>query len=108
ETVLLVGANGAGKSSTINAVIGLVRPVRGAIRLEGRDIAAIPCERRARLGIGYAPEGRRVFPSMTVQENVLSGAFGMGSAHQRRTLDWLVSVFPFLKERASQPAGQLS
>jgi branched-chain amino acid transport system ATP-binding protein len=108
ETVLLVGANGAGKSSTINAVIGLVRPARGAIRLDGRDIAAVPCERRARLGIGYSPEGRRVFPSMTVQENVLSGAFGMGRRHQRRALDWLVSVFPFLGERASQPAGQLS
>jgi branched-chain amino acid transport system ATP-binding protein len=109
ETVLLVGANGAGKSSTINAVIGLVRPARGAIRLDGKDLAAIPCERRARAaGIGYAPEGRRVFPSMTVVENVLSGAFGMGRRHQRETLDWLVSVFPFLKERASQPAGQLS
>ncbi|MBX6374976.1 MAG: ABC transporter ATP-binding protein [Acetobacteraceae bacterium] len=108
ETVLLVGANGAGKSSTINAVIGLVRPARGTIRLDGMDITAVACERRARLGIGYSPEGRRVFPTMTVVENVLSGAFGMGRRHQRQALDWLVSVFPFLAERASQPAGQLS
>jgi branched-chain amino acid transport system ATP-binding protein len=108
ETVLLVGANGAGKSSTINAVIGLVTPARGTLRLDGRDLGAIPCDRRAREGIGYSPEGRRVFPSMTVTENVLSGAFGMGRKHQRAALDWLVSVFPFLAERGTQPAGQLS
>jgi branched-chain amino acid transport system ATP-binding protein len=108
ETVLLVGANGAGKSSTINAVIGLVRTAGGSIRLDGKELTSIPCERRAREGIGYSPEGRRVFPSMTVAENVLSGAFGMGRRHQRESFDWLVSLFPFLAERASQPAGQLS
>ncbi len=108
ETVLLVGANGAGKSSTINAVIGLVAPARGSLRLDGKDLGAIPCDRRAREGIGYSPEGRRVFPSMTVTENVLSGAFGLGRKRQRAALDWLVSVFPFLAERGTQPAGQLS
>lgn len=108
ETVLLVGANGAGKSSTINAVIGLVPPTSGRIMFDGKDITAVPCERRARLGIGYSPEGRRVFPRLSVTDNVLSGAFGLGRAKQKEALDWLCSLFPLLAERAKQPAGQLS
>ncbi|MEJ0019801.1 MAG: ABC transporter ATP-binding protein [Acetobacteraceae bacterium] len=108
ETVLLVGANGAGKSSTINAIIGLVTVAGGRIVMDGRDLATVPCERRARLGIGYSPEGRRVFASLSVTDNVLSGAFGLGRARQREALEWLGSVFPLLRERAQQPAGQLS
>ena len=108
ETVLLVGANGAGKSSTINAVIGLVPAVGGRIMFDGAELSAVPCEQRARRGIGYAPEGRHVFANLTVTDNVLSGAFGRGRARQREALEWLCSVFPLLRERASQPAGQLS
>ena len=108
ETVLLVGANGAGKSSTINAIIGLVPAASGRIVLDGADLGRVPCERRARLGIGYSPEGRRVFPSLSVTDNVLSGAFGLGRVKQKQALDWLCSVFPLLSERAKQPAGQLS
>ena len=108
ETVLLVGANGAGKSSTINAIIGLVPPAGGRIVLDGRDLSSVPCERRARLGIGYSPEGRRVFASLSVTDNVLAGAFGLGRQRQREALEWLGSVFPLLRERAQQPAGQLS
>jgi len=108
ETVLLVGANGAGKSSTINAIIGLVPAASGRIVLDGADLGRVPCERRARLGIGYSPEGRRVFPSLSVTDNVLSGAFGLGRVRQKQALDWLCSVFPLLTERAKQPAGQLS
>lgn len=108
ETVLLVGANGAGKSSTINAIIGLVPADGGRIIFDGTDIGQVPCDRRARLGIGYSPEGRRVFPSLSVTDNVLAGAFGLGRTRQRQALDWLCSVFPLLTERASQPAGQLS
>jgi branched-chain amino acid transport system ATP-binding protein len=108
ETVLLVGANGAGKSSLINAVIGLAGATRGKVRFAGRDISALPCEARARAGMGYAPEGRRVFAAMSVADNVLSGACGRGAAAQREAWDWLSSLFPMLKERASQPAGQLS
>jgi len=108
ETVLLVGANGAGKSSTINAIIGLVPAAQGRILLDGQDIAGIPCERRARLGIGYSPEGRRVFPTMSVTDNVLSGAFGLGRRKQQEALEWLRSMFPLLVDRADQPAGQLS
>jgi branched-chain amino acid transport system ATP-binding protein len=108
ETVLLVGANGAGKSSTINAIIGLVPAAGGRIVFDGNDIGAIPCDRRARLGLGYSPEGRRVFASLSVTDNVLSGAFGLPRARQLEALTWLRSVFSLLNERASQPAGQLS
>ena len=108
ETVLLVGANGAGKSSTINAVIGLVPAAGGRIVFNGVDLNAVPCERRARLGIGYSPEGRRVFASLSVTDNVLSGAFGLGRVRQKEALDWLCSVFPLSVDRAKQPAGQLS
>jgi branched-chain amino acid transport system ATP-binding protein len=108
ETVLLVGANGAGKSSTINAIIGLVPAAKGRIILDGTDLTRIPCDRRARLGIGYSPEGRRVFATMSVTDNVLAGAFGLGRRRQHEALNWLRSVFPLLTERADQPAGQLS
>jgi branched-chain amino acid transport system ATP-binding protein len=108
ETVLLVGANGAGKSSTINAIIGLVPAAAGRIVFDGNDLGSVPCESRARLGIGYSPEGRRVFPTLSVTDNVLAGAFGLGRAKQQEALTWLRSMFPLLVERAEQPAGQLS
>src|SRR3954471_4775391 len=82
ESVLLVGSNGAGKSSLINAVIGLVPSAGGRIVFDGKDLSGTSCPARARLGIGYSPEGRRVFKSLTVTENVLSGTLGipMGKA----------------------------
>ncbi|QDW39929.1 ABC transporter ATP-binding protein [Bradyrhizobium sp. KBS0727] len=108
ETVLLIGANGAGKSSLINAVIGLVTASRGSVRFAGADISAVSCDGRARAGMGYSPEGRRVFPTMSVADNVLSGACGRGGAAQREAWSWLCGIFPILQERAGQPAGQLS
>lgn len=108
ETILLVGANGAGKSSLINAVIGLVPAQGGAIRLRGQEITGLSADRRARSGIGYSPEGRRVFPTMSVADNVLAGANGRGAKAQKEAWDWLSGIFPMLEERASQPAGQLS
>jgi len=108
ETVLLVGANGAGKSSLINAVIGLVAAQAGSVRFAGRDISALSCDGRARAGIGFSPEGRRVFPTMSVADNVLTGAIGRGGKAQREAWTWLCGVFPLLTERAAQPAGQLS
>ncbi|CAM5761960.1 ABC transporter ATP-binding protein [Bosea minatitlanensis] len=108
ETVLLIGANGAGKSSLINAVIGATQTCGGRIRFKGQDIGGLSADRRARAGIGYSPEGRKVFGTLSVADNVLSGAFGMGRRHQKEAFDWLSSVFPILAERAEQPAGQLS
>lgn len=108
ETVLLVGANGAGKSTMINAVIGLVPACGGHIWFDGRLLDAMPADRRARAGIGYAPEGRRVFPRLSVADNVLAGAVGVSRKRQREALEWLCTIFPMLAERARQPAGQLS
>jgi len=108
ESVLLVGSNGAGKSSLINAVIGLVPAKSGRIVFDGQDITAVPCASRARLGIGYSPEGRRVFSSLTVTENILSGSIRVPKAEAMRNLDWLMSSFPLLAERADQPANQMS
>lgn len=108
ETVLLVGANGAGKSSLINAVIGLVAPVSGRIQFDGAELDRVPCALRARAGIGYSPEGRKVFPTLTVKENVLSGALGLPKSTVGQRYEWLADTFPLLRERANQVAGQLS
>jgi branched-chain amino acid transport system ATP-binding protein len=108
ETVLLVGANGAGKSSLINAVIGMVPTAGGTINFDGRDLAGVSCANRARLGIGYSPEGRRVFRSLTVAENVLSGTIGLQRAKAEANVAWLGQLFPLLEARANQPANQLS
>ena len=108
QTVLLIGANGAGKSSLINAVIGLVRMTAGKITFDGRDIGTMPSDARARLGIGYSPEGRRVFANMSVKDNVLAGAVTLNSRQQKQSWDKLVASFPFLAERQAQAAGELS
>lgn len=108
ESVLLVGSNGAGKSSLINTIIGLVPNAGGRIVFDGKDLSGISCASRARLGIGYSPEGRRVFNSLTVTENILSGSVGIGIAEARKNLAWLLQTFPLLAERANQPANQLS
>ncbi len=108
ETVLLVGANGAGKSSLINAIIGIVPSCGGSISFDGEDIGLLSSDRRARRGIGFCPEGRRIFPSMSVGDNVLSGAFGLGRERQAKAFAFLSELFPMLNERIGQPAGQLS
>ena len=108
ESVLLVGSNGAGKSSLINAVVGLVPSASGRIILDGKDLTGVSCPARARLGIGYSPEGRRVFQSLTVTENVLSSTQGLPMAQALANLAWIQKTFPLLAERANQPANQLS
>jgi branched-chain amino acid transport system ATP-binding protein len=108
ESVLLVGSNGAGKSSLINAVVGLVPTASGRIVFDGQDLAGVTCPSRARLGMGYSPEGRRVFKSLTVTENVLSSTMGLPIAKALDNLGWIQKTFPLLTERARQPANQLS
>ncbi len=108
ESVLLIGSNGAGKSSLINSVIGLVPTASGRIVFDGKDLAGTSCPARARLGIGYSPEGRRVFSSLTVTENVMSGTVGIRIAKAKANLEWIQTIFPLLAERADQPANQLS
>jgi branched-chain amino acid transport system ATP-binding protein len=108
ESVLLVGSNGAGKSSLINAVIGLVPTASGRITLDGQDLTEVSCPARARLGIGYSPEGRRIFKSLTVTENILSSTQGLSMPKALENLAWIQKTFPLLAERAGQPANQMS
>ena len=110
ELVTLLGANGAGKSSTILAVAGAVRPAAGRVRLMGEDVTGARPERMVRLGIATVPETRDVFPDLTVAENLRLGAFiHRGDvAGVTRDRDRLLEQFPVLAERASQPAGTLS
>jgi len=103
----LLGANGAGKTTTLKTISGLLKPVRGSILFEGRDISKLPAYRVARLGIALCPEGRRVFSSLTVHENLLAGAYTRKESI-KEDLDMIFSIFPILAERKKQLAGTLS
>jgi branched-chain amino acid transport system ATP-binding protein len=106
EVVSLLGRNGVGRSTTVKAIIGEVAPV-GAIRFRGRDIAGLPSYRIARLGLGYVPENRDIFPSLTVRQNLFLGQKDVRSQGRWR-LDDLLDMFPNLKQRADTAAGVLS
>jgi len=109
EAVGLLGANGAGKSTTLRAISGLVRLAAGRIAFAGADIAALPPYRVAELGIAHVPEGRQVFPEMTVQENLEIGAYvPRAKAERSRTLETVYAIFPVLAERRRQRAGTMS
>lgn len=107
EVTGLLGANGAGKSSLLGALMGLVRGARGDIRFAGQAIGHLPAKRRARLGIGYVPEGRRVFPGMTAEENLLVASRDAPPARSAR-LAKMYDLFPRLGERRNAAAWQLS
>jgi branched-chain amino acid transport system ATP-binding protein len=107
--VAIVGANGAGKTSLIRTIAGMHRPARGRIELRGADIAGLPSHRVCNLGIGQVAEGRLVFPTLTVAENLEMGALlPRARAHQRKNLDRVLALFPVLAERSAQAAGTLS
>ena len=109
EMVTLVGSNGAGKSTLLNTVCGIVRPTAGCVRLDGTDITGWPSEAIVAQGITQVPEGRRLFPQMTVRENLLIGAYrrrdGQGI---QRDIDAMYELFPILEERQRQRAGSMS
>jgi branched-chain amino acid transport system ATP-binding protein len=107
EAVALVGANGAGKTTLIKAITGLLRLTQGELRFDGRDIKTIRTDRRARLGIGYAPEGRRVFPGLTVRENLEVASFDTGK-ETRRLIERMYAVFPGLREKETSLGWTLS
>jgi branched-chain amino acid transport system ATP-binding protein len=105
----LVGANAAGKSTTIRVVSGLVAPRRGRVLFDGQDLARVAAHRRVELGIVQVPEGRRLFPFMSVTENLLLGAHTpRARAVRDATLAYVYTLFPVLKERSAQLAGSLS
>jgi branched-chain amino acid transport system ATP-binding protein len=109
EIVTLIGSNGAGKSTTLKTVIGTVHPVRGAIIFNGARIERMATDRIVRLGIAQSPEGRRIFPRMTVMENLELGAFARTDhANIRGDLERVFTLFPRLKERLAQKGGTLS
>ena len=107
EAVALVGANGAGKSTLFKSIVGFLRPRRGRMHFLGDDVTGVSPERRARLGLGYAPEGRRVFPGMTVRENLEVAVFA-NKAEREHRLQQAFALFPQLAERQTQLAWQLS
>ena len=107
--VAIVGANGAGKTSLIRTIAGMHRPARGRIVLRGADIAGLPSHRVCDLGIGQVAEGRQVFPTLTVAENLEMGALlTRARANQKLNLDRMLAMFPLLGERYGQAAGTLS
>ena len=108
EIVTLLGANGAGKSTLAKAVSGLLRPLAGAILLEGRPIDALPPAERLRLGIAHVPEGRQIFAGMTVAENLALGAYAVPEADAAAQLDAVGTLFPVLRERMNDLAGNFS
>jgi branched-chain amino acid transport system ATP-binding protein len=105
--IVLIGANGAGKTSLLRAVVGLVKH-RGRVVLNGDDISTLPPWQRQRHGFGYVPEGRQIFPQMTVEENLRIGGYTCDAAGLRRGLDTAFDLFPRLGERRSQLAATLS
>jgi branched-chain amino acid transport system ATP-binding protein len=109
EAVGLLGANGAGKSTTLRAISGLIRKTAGQINFLGHDLAALQPHKIAALGIAHVPEGRQVFPELTVRENLEVGSYIPSAKVERgRTLDLVFTIFPALAERRNQLAGTMS
>jgi branched-chain amino acid transport system ATP-binding protein len=109
EIVTLIGANGAGKSTTLRSINGLNRPREGTIKFQGRDITSTPAHEIVKRGIAQSPEGRRLFPRMSVVENLEMGAFQRTDRSAfRQDMDRVFSLFPRLSERKTQKAGTMS
>ena len=108
EMVCLIGANGAGKSSTLRAISGLVPTAPGAVRFDGSDLAGVPAFRRARAGLVMVPEGRGVFAQLSVEENLAMGAYVRADAEVQPDRARVFEIFPRLAERSRQTAGTLS
>jgi ABC-type uncharacterized transport system ATPase subunit len=109
EIVTLIGSNGAGKSTTLRTISGLLRPKPGDVRLRGQSIVAVPSHKIVEAGVGHVPEGRGIFPALTVMENLDMGAFLLrDKAEFQRRLDTVFTNFPRLMERVAQKGGTLS
>mgnify|MGYP001103579397 CR=1 FL=1 len=112
EFIALLGPNGAGKTTTIRTILGACDIMSGRVLLEGKDIGATPVHERAGMRIATSPEGRRIWPTMTVRENLMLGAWSLErsvrKSEARRSLERMLDIFPRLRERLKQPAGVLS
>ncbi|MCK8602129.1 ABC transporter ATP-binding protein [Desulfoferrobacter suflitae] len=109
EFVVLVGANGAGKSTIMKCISSLIQPTRGEIWLEDQRLDRVAPYRISELGIAHVPEGRQLFPEMSVRENLEMGSLpAAAKAHRQETLEWVLELFPRLRERRRQMAGTLS
>ncbi len=108
EVVSLIGTNGAGKTTTLRTVSGLLRPSAGSIRFQGKDISRTAAHQIVTMGIAHSPEGRRIFPQLSVEENLLLGAFARKDTRVRADLDAAYELFPVLSERRRQSAGTFS
>lgn len=107
EIVSVLGANGAGKTTTLRTISGLLRPKSGSIIYNGTDIAKMPAHKIVKEGVSHSPEGRQVFSTLTVEENIKLGAFTK-KTYDKNTLEWIYELFPRLLERRKQLAGTLS
>lgn len=109
EIVTILGPNGAGKTTLVNVIGGLLRPVSGSVSFDGVDLAEIPPHEISHHGVALVPEGRRIFPQMTVAHNLDIGAYGEEARlHRDSTLNWVHEIFPLLASRRTQVAGTLS
>lgn len=108
EIVGVVGANGAGKTTLLRSLMGLIPTRSGRTLFRGTDITRLPTHRTARMGMGQVMEGRRLFPHMTVEENLIVGAGSLGPVERRKNLAWVFEMFPRLRERRNQLARSLS
>jgi branched-chain amino acid transport system ATP-binding protein len=108
EMVTLLGRNGMGKTTTVHSIVGLLRPRGGTVRFRGESIAGLDADRIGRAGIGLVPEGRQIFPNLTVRENLLAWASNRSGASEPWTLDRVYAFFPRLAERQRNMGNQLS
>jgi branched-chain amino acid transport system ATP-binding protein len=109
EMVALLGSNGAGKSTLLNTILGMLKPTQGTITFEGQNIEKLPPHEIIKRGIAQVPEARRIFPYMSVQDNLMVGSYNNAAwALRKKTLERVYNMFPILKERKTQSAGTLS
>nr|WP_027718202.1 ABC transporter ATP-binding protein [Desulfovirgula thermocuniculi] len=110
EVVALLGSNGAGKTTLFKAIAGVIKPSRGAIEFEGEEIQHLPADKVVQRGLVLCPEGRQLFPQLSVYKNLLLGAYVRRKEKKKveQTLEWVYALFPILRERREQPAGTLS
>nr|WP_040160959.1 ABC transporter ATP-binding protein [Mobilicoccus massiliensis] len=108
QVVCLIGTNGAGKTTTLRTISGLLRPAQGSITFDGTSLTSVPAHKIVSLGMAHSPEGRRIFPRMSVEENLMLGAYSRKDKEFKADLDEVFDLFPILADRRAQAAGTFS